>query len=784
MKYLLATTLFFLLTCFHVAAQTISIQGVLRDPNGRSVEDGFYNVVFKIYDVEAEGMALWEDTYEDLETRHGVFQANLGDQTTLDGLAFDTQYFVGVTVENYNEITPRIPITIYPYAKAILGQDNLFPSTGNVELYRDSIIVHQGALRLMGADGVIMFNDGTTLNTAEFGGPAASLLNTSSIVVNADKDTLGAGNINFQIAGATVAQVNNSGNVGIGVTDPESVLHLKYGSDANAASGGTLIIGELDETNIGFDNNEIQTRNNGVASNLHVNSEGGEVTIGNSSTVKTYFKVGDQDAGEEGYVQIYGAGAGIDEGGELRIYSAADHDDEVNYWWSDAFEDDYRIGSSGSVGFELLRLTREETVGIGVTAPSAKLHIAGGSDVTLADGGFLMTGNIDGTNIVMDNNEIQSRDNGAGANLLINVEGGNVRIGGADPDNSYLSVGAEDEGGIGYLELFGEETGTEGGEIRLYAAAEHDASNDYFYVDAYQDDFRIGNVGTGGGVAVLVNNEGNVGIGDSSPNEARLVVRGSELDNLGGYGYLNSGGNTGTIGSSDESYSIYASDRIAASEFNAHSDKRIKHVLSVSDSKADIETLKKIKITDYEFVDKIAKGDKVYKKVIAQEVKAVYPQAVSVTSDFIPSVYELSEKVTHSNGTLAIRTEGEHGFEAGDFVRIVVEDKILETEVLKTKGKHQFTVGADQAHAKVFVYGKKVDDFHTVDYEAISMLNVSATQELIRQVEEQQSEIDVLKAENQKLKAQLTKIDQLEAKLNLLLNVDNGASSNGLVGKE
>ncbi len=29
----------------------------------------------------------------------------------------------------------------------------------------------------------------------------------------------------------------------------------------------------------------------------------------------------------------------------------------------------------------------------------------------------------------------------------------------------------------------------------------------------------------------------------------------------------------------------------------------------------------------------------------------------------------------------------------------------------------------------VFVYGREVNDFHTVDYEALSMLNVSATQE-------------------------------------------------------
>jgi hypothetical protein len=32
--------------------------------------------------------------------------------------------------------------------------------------------------------------------------------------------------------------------------------------------------------------------------------------------------------------------------------------------------------------------------------------------------------------------------------------------------------------------------------------------------------------------------------------------------------------------------------------------------------------------------------------------------------------------------------------------------------------------------AEIFVYGKEVIDFHIVDYEALSTLNISATQEL------------------------------------------------------
>lgn len=48
----------------------------------------------------------------------------------------------------------------------------------------------------------------------------------------------------------------------------------------------------------------------------------------------------------------------------------------------------------------------------------------------------------------------------------------------------------------------------------------------------------------------------------------------------------------------------------------------------------------------------------------------------------------------------------------------------------------------------MFVYGRQVEDFRTVDYDAIAMLNVSATQQI-------KKELDAVKIENAKLKNQL-----------------------------
>jgi wobble nucleotide-excising tRNase len=60
-----------------------------------------------------------------------------------------------------------------------------------------------------------------------------------------------------------------------------------------------------------------------------------------------------------------------------------------------------------------------------------------------------------------------------------------------------------------------------------------------------------------------------------------------------------------------------------------------------------------------------------------------------------------------------------------------------------------FKTAGDQ----VFVYGREVNDFRSVDYDAIAMLNVSATQQLKR-------EIQALQTENTALKAKLTAQDK------------------------
>lgn len=244
---------------------------------------------------------------------------------------------------------------------------------------------------------------------------------------------------------------------------------------------------------------------------------------------------------------------------------------------------------------------------------------------------------------------------------------------------------------------------------------------------------------------MLLNSSGLVGIGTTNP-VAKLHVEGNSTANSYGnftyYAWQSNAGGSSCCGGSVQA-SIHASDRIMASEFDAFSDARIKNIFGLSDSKKDLQTIMALKITDYRMKDGV-KDDKPYKKVIAQEVKEVYPQAVSFTTEIIPDIYAMS---TLNNGLVTIKNT----LKQGDKVKLIMEDKEGLYDVIEAT-ENNFRIN-ENLTGDVFVYGRRVDDFHTVDYEALNTLNISATQELYKIIQAQKEEIESLKKENGALKA-------------------------------
>jgi hypothetical protein len=249
-----------------------------------------------------------------------------------------------------------------------------------------------------------------------------------------------------------------------------------------------------------------------------------------------------------------------------------------------------------------------------------------------------------------------------------------------------------------------------------------------------------------------IDHNGNVAIGNvpafGSQTLAKLVVSGFQNSSVGNFTYFRKDFNptTNAVGQNttgnSQNYSIYATNRIAASEFNAFSDVRIKKIKGVSNSQQDLGTLIKLQITDYQLIDSISKGNTPYKKVIAQQVEKVYPQAVSKLTDCIPDIYQLAKI---ENGFVLLPN---HNLKVGEKVKLIFE-KNQEVVEVKNISKLGFQILEKSSKSKtsnlpVFVYSREVSDFRSVDYEALTTLNISATQALVKRLNEAENKIEAL----------------------------------------
>ncbi len=253
---------------------------------------------------------------------------------------------------------------------------------------------------------------------------------------------------------------------------------------------------------------------------------------------------------------------------------------------------------------------------------------------------------------------------------------------------------------------------------------------------------------------------GNVVIGTDVPTKAKLEINGTAASNPGG-GQIYSSGGSSVVPAGLVNLSMYASSAVAASFFLAFSDQRIKRITGRSNTERDLATLAAIEITDYTHIDTAQRGDKSHKKVIAQQVEKVFPQAVNKITDVVPDIYQ---RAAVKDGWIALSTN----LKKGDRVRLIGNATQGEHEVLEvTAGRFRTAFKADAD--TVFVYGREVKDFRTVDYEAIAMLNVSATQELHRRAAAQDARLTAQAAEIAALKTQLAQLGDLQEKVAALM---------------
>jgi hypothetical protein len=263
-------------------------------------------------------------------------------------------------------------------------------------------------------------------------------------------------------------------------------------------------------------------------------------------------------------------------------------------------------------------------------------------------------------------------------------------------------------------------------------------------------EYRINNIASSGSINFMIGSSskfnvasnGFIGIGTTTPAVALDVVGFTTVATPDGFTYFTASNTTTltpTASMTSAGASIRSNGGIVSLYFAAASDERVKNIQGRSDGTADLRKLLGIEVTDFLYKDVVEKGSRPQKKVIGQQVEKVFPQAVSQMTDVVPDIYR---KAPINNGWVELATD----LKVGDRVRLITETGHRAVhEVLEVKHDRFRTDFAEDA-GQVFVYGREVKDFRVVDYEAIAMLNVSATQELNRLVAEQDSEIRALNA--------------------------------------
>ncbi|MBP7238845.1 MAG: tail fiber domain-containing protein [Saprospiraceae bacterium] len=113
-----------------------------------------------------------------------------------------------------------------------------------------------------------------------------------------------------------------------------------------------------------------------------------------------------------------------------------DDDSNARDWKIENWDGNFKIltgtDNFATLGDHVLHISEDGLVGIGTTSPVTRLHVDGGEDASNTLDGYLMLGTKTGNNLIMDQNEIMARLNGAPSTLYIQTGGGNTWFAGGD----------------------------------------------------------------------------------------------------------------------------------------------------------------------------------------------------------------------------------------------------------------------------------------------------------------------------------------------------------------
>ena len=561
----------------------------------------------------------------------------------------------------------------------------------------------------------------------------------------------------------TQMTIDRSGNVGIGTSSPSGPLHIYESTGTSRSySSGTLILD-------------------------HGNSGGSSCII---------FPSRRNTNSDYGYIQYEDSTSSGDQKSRLIIGNENDA--------SGTAEDNVILAPSGKVG-------------IGTNTPAYLLDVNG--DINIAGGSSLRIGGVaqsfgggggsslSGTNTFEWGTGVSGKETNAGKIGYSTWSSGTndaLDIIGAGTSSSNRAVRIWDKLGIGTSSpeaMLHVKRETSSGESNVYIQSYSDGTGDqaalflgtphhnsttsqpkcaiiadtigwsradlHFCVETTANNGSAYRASTGNSRMMIDGQTGYVGIGTTNPTKALFVVNGTgNSTNLGTYGWLNQSGGTSQASGSTY-YSIYADNRIAGIEFNAHSDSRIKkNVVDINDSSA-LDKLRLLEPKIYNYIDEKQRGTSNVYGFIAQEVSNVLPYAVTVGEGDIPNILTNSNvSVTSDSNVLELHLDtAVEGLTLSNTSNINIttdKDKYLTVPVLSFSGSNVITIQNNQYFSNVtsaYIHGEQVSNFHNLNKDAIWAVSTSALQEVDRQLQAEKTKVATLETQVADLISRITALE-------------------------
>ena len=192
-----------------------------------------------------------------------------------------------------------------------------------------------------------------------------------------------------------------------------------------------------------------------------------------------------------------------------------------------------------------------------------------------------------------------------------------------------------------------------------------------------------------------------------------------------------------------------------ANSFQSTSDKRTKINIEDLNRVTSLDSIRLLKPRMYDFID----SSKKQLGFIAQEIKTIEVLKPSINEGpgFIPNIYRT---VTCDKGWFTL----DFPLKKGDVIRYNINGKMNTTHILNASNPHYQL--EEPLNDDIFLYGTKVQDFHSIEKDMIFTLSISAIQQLDEIVTQQQKSIDQLQV---KVDSQQKTIDILLKKIDAIL---------------